>query len=74
AAYMKLPSEYMGRSLKYSLREEPVFLHVMGLGAAGAILFFFRDRAEQRNREEARKRQLALDYPEVLSRLTIFLG
>ena len=46
----------------------------MGLGVAGAVLFFFRDRARQQNREEARKRQLALDYPEVLSRLTIFLG
>lgn len=73
-AYMKLPKEYQGRSLKYSLPEESVFVPVMGLGAAGAVLCFLGDRAKQQNRAEARKRQLALDYPEVLSRLAIFLG
>ena len=73
-AYMKLPKEYQGRSLQYSLPEESVFVPVMGLGAAGAVLCFLKDRAGLQNRAEARKRQLALDYPEVLSRLTIFLG
>lgn len=73
-AYMKLPEEYEGRSLKYSLPEESVFVPVMGLGAAGAVLCYLGDRAGRQNRAEARKRQLALDYPEVLSRLTIFLG
>lgn len=73
-AYMKLPEEYQGQSLKYSLPEESVFVPVMGLGVAGAVLCFFGDQARQQNRTEERKRQLALDYPEVLSRLTIFLG
>lgn len=73
-AYMKLPKEYQGRNLQYSLPEESVFVPVMGLGAAGAVLCFLKDRAGLQNRAEARKRQLALDYPEVLSRLTIFLG
>ena len=39
-AYMKLPKEYQGRSLQYSLPEESVFVPVMGLGAAGAVLCF----------------------------------
>ena len=41
---------------------------------AGAVLCFSGTRPGSRTGQRERKRQLALDYPEVLSRLTIFLG
>lgn len=71
---LELPLEYHGRSLRYYLSKEPVFLPVTGLGAAAAALLYLKDKADVRRRNGARKHQMILDYPEVLSRLTIFLG
>ena len=71
---MELPGEYLGHSLTYRMEQEPVFLPMAGLGAAGAILLTLKDRSDARSRESARKQQMMLDYPEILSRLTIFLG
>lgn len=72
--HIELPEEYHGRSLTYHIPEESVFLPVAGLGAAAAVLLFLKDRTDIRKKDEERKRQMTLDYPEVLSRLTIFLG
>lgn len=74
SGYMKLPQEYKGKDLKYYMEEKSAFFTMMGLGAAAAVLLFFKDQSDIKSRDEARKRQLALDYPEMLSRLTIFLG
>lgn len=72
--HMELPAEFHGRSLRYSIAGESSFLPMAGLGAAAALLISVKEKNDVRKGEAARKRQMMLDYPEVLSRLTIFLG
>lgn len=44
-----------------------------GLGAAAACMFSLKEKRDIK-KEEVRRQQMTLDYPEILSRLIIFLG
>lgn len=72
--FLQLPREYEGKKLSYQLEKEGVFFPILGLGIVGAVLMGLRDKEQIHIEQERRKRQLALDYPEILSRLVIFLG
>ena len=71
---MKLPDSFQGRSLSYSSRKESSFFSMTGLGAAAACMFSLKEKRDIKKKEEVRKQQMTLDYPEILSRLIIFLG
>ena len=71
---MALPAEFEGRSLFYRSEETSPFWQLVLLGAAGAVLMELKAGNDIKNQEELKKRQMLLDYSEVLSRLIIFLG
>lgn len=69
-----LPTEYEGRTLSYRLPEESSFGKLAGLGIAAALLLSVRERAEAQRAKKRREAQLMADYPEIVSKLMIFLG
>ena len=70
----KLPDSFEGRALTYGEPAESSFWPLALLGISAALLLELKERRDQESRRDARKRQLLLDYSEVLSRLIIFLG
>ena len=73
-AYFSLPGQFEGHTLTYSQPDERNFLPLLFLGPLCAVLLHFRDRQNLKDREKARRRQLLLDYPEIVSKLMVFLG
>lgn len=69
-----LPLEYGGRTLSYRLPAEPVFGKLAGLGFAAAFLLSVKKRADAQQAKKRRETQLMADYPEIVSKLMIFLG
>ena len=60
--------------MTYGEPAESSFWPLALLGISAALLLELKERRDQESRRDARKRQLLLDYSEVLSRLIIFLG
>lgn len=69
-----LPMEYEGRELSYRLPGEAVFGKLAGLGLAAALLLSVRERAAAQQTKKKWETQLMVDYPEIVSKLMIFLG
>lgn len=69
-----LPIEFEGRVLSYRSAEKSPLWQLVVLGAVGAVLVELKSGNDVKKQEELRKRQMLLDYSEVLSRLIIFLG
>ena len=71
---LKLPQEYQGRRLSYRKVQEPVFLPVAFLGLSAALLLVVKERSQKQQEQQQKKNQLLSDYPELLTRMIIFLG
>ena len=69
-----LPMEYEGRTLSYRLPVESVFGKLAGLGFAAALLLSAKERTDAQQAKKKREVQLMVDYPEIVSKLMIFLG
>lgn len=69
-----LPEEYDGKELSYHIRRDPVFLAGPFLGAGAAFLLPMAERQKEKERRQARERQLMLDYPEIVSKLAVYSG
>ena len=69
-----LPSDYEGRVLSYRRPQEPVFAKLAGLGLAAALLLSVKERSDALQAKKKREAQLMVDYPEIVSKLMIFLG
>ncbi len=73
-AYFRLPDAFEGNALVYGEAASDSFLPLVFLGILGALLVGLKEQKDREKVEADRKRQLLLDYSEVLSRLIIFLG
>lgn len=71
---LMLPEEFEGHSLSYRNAGSSPLWQLAMLGALGAVLIEQREKEDLKKQEKIRSRQMLLDYPEVLSRLIIFLG
>ena len=71
---LTLPREYEGHSLSYKKVQEPVLPSAVFLGIAGALLLVVKERSDRQKQQQQRKRQLLSDYPELLTKMMIFLG
>ena len=69
-----LPEEFEGHSLSYRNTGSSPFWQLVMLGGLGAVLIEQKEKEDLKKQEKIRRRQMLLDYPEVLSRLIIFLG
>lgn len=71
---LTLPSEVDGRRILWSRPEAHEGLLIALLALAGAVLLWFHQEQELEKRERQRKRQLILDYPEILFKMAMLLG
>ena len=71
---LKLPEELEGKALAYRSLQEPVFASIAFLEVAAALMLVVKERSDREREIKERKNQLLLDYPELLSKMMIFLG
>lgn len=71
---LELPEEFAGKSLSYRKQQQSVLASMTFLGASGAMLLTVKERSDRQREIKERKKQLLMDYPELLSKMMIFLG
>lgn len=69
-----LPELYEGKTLSYSVYKGHSCLVFPLLGALAAILLPLKDRQKETEEKKKRECQMMKDYPEIVSRLVVFLG
>lgn len=69
-----LPEVYEGKELRYRSAGETGYGILPLLGVILAALCFLKEQADEKERGKIRERELLLDYPELLSKLMVFLG
>ncbi|MCI8484159.1 MAG: hypothetical protein HFH41_07450 [Lachnospiraceae bacterium] len=72
--YLKLPETLAGKPLIWKEQKENRSLIAVFLGIAGAIGVFLIQEEEKKRKESERRRQMLLDYPEIVSKLSLLLG
>ncbi|WP_333677588.1 type II secretion system F family protein [Muricomes intestini] len=73
-AYLILPDKLDEKpvSWRYAGDSRALGLFVLGIVASGAI--YILERQKEKQRKEARQKQLESDYPQLVSQFTLFLG
>lgn len=69
-----LPSSAGGKALAWQEQVEDASAGILVLGAAACILFWYVMDYRLHEKTRARNRQLAIDYPQFISRLVLYLG
>lgn len=72
--HLTLPDEFEGKTLHYKLKKPEDSWIFLVLGIAAAALLPLREKQNEKDRKKKREQQLLLDYSEVISKLTVFLG
>ena len=72
--WLRLPDQFEGEALRYHTPEDPQFLKMTALGIFCALLLAYKEKSDAERAKKKRENQLLLDYPEVVSKLMIFLG
>lgn len=74
AGYVNLPEEVDGTKVTWTEQTENRSMIAVFLGIAGAIGILLSDKEEKKRKETERQRQMLLDYPEIVSKLSLLLG
>ena len=69
-----LPKMYEGKNLSYRVRGDREYLLFPVLGIAAAILLPLYEKQKESEAKKKKKRELMEDYPEIVSKLTVFSG
>jgi len=69
-----LPSEVEGKSIHWAKEKTSVGLTLIVLCCVIAVVILVRSSQEVKKKVESRKRQLVLDYPELLLKINMLLG
>ena len=69
-----LPKMYEGKNLSYRVRGDREYLLFPVLGIAAAILLPLYEKQKESEEKKKKKRELMEDYPEIVSKLTVFSG
>ena len=69
-----LPDTYDGKSLIYHYGEAFNFNIIPIMGVIIAILLYLQEKEKERRSTEKRKRELMKDYPDIVSKLIVFIG
>lgn len=70
----ELPKELDGKSIVWEKQIENRSIIAVFLGIVGAIGILFREKEEKKKKENKRQQQMLLDYPEIISQLSLLLG
>ena len=71
---LKLPATVNGENVSYYRQMEDRGLIVIGMIVLSAILFYALDKEKQKEKMQEKEKQMLLDYPEAVNKLTLFLG
>lgn len=69
-----LPQEYRGKRLNYRQKPKENYYILLFLGPLLSALFYLRDRQNAGSEAKDRRNQMLLDYPEIISKLMVFIG
>lgn len=69
-----LPTSYNGHSLRYRQEQKNSYWILLILGPLAALLLLLREQQNRSTEEKRRKHQMLLDYPEIVSKLMVFIG
>lgn len=73
-AYVNLPEEVDGKAVTWKEQTENRSMIAVLLGIAGAVGIILREKEEEKREKTKRQDQLLLDYPEIVSKLSLLLG
>lgn len=71
---LSLPTEVSGEKINYSVTEDYRELIILMLGMVVAILLPLRERSAVEQLQQKRHRQMLLEYPELVCKLSLYLG
>lgn len=71
---LKLPENLDGKKVHYYPRMEERGIVLMVMALLTGILLFALDIQNETKEQQKRKRQMLMDYPEIINKLTLFLG
>ena len=69
-----LPESFEGKKLVYHLEGGMNFHLIWIMGIIVAILLYLREKNNDRQKLEKKKRELLKDYPDIVSKLIVFIG
>ena len=69
-----LPESFEGKKLVYHLEYGMNFHLIWIMGIIVAILLYLREKNNDRQKLEKKKRELLKDYPDIVSKLIVFIG
>lgn len=71
---MELPTTVDGEKISYYPQMKDRGLIVIGMVVLSAVLFYALDKEKQKEKLQEKEKQMLLDYPEAVNKLTLFLG
>lgn len=72
-AQQELPKEAGGRTLRWQRRVDKRGLSIILLASVGAALQIMAGQKQQQKRERKKKVQMEMDYPEIVSKLKLYM-
>ena len=73
-AELILPETYDGEKLSYRVRENKDYLLFPVLGITAAFLIPLYEKQKENENKKKKQREMMEDYPEIVSKLTVFSG
>ena len=71
---LRLPDEVDGEGVRYYPRLDIRGLVIMGMALMTGFLLLAKEKQDLLKEQQKRKEQMIRDYPEIISKLTLFLG
>lgn len=71
--YFILPSRWKNYELKYEIKKDKVYVKVLIFGLLLTLLSYFIEVEREKKKEQLKKQQALLEYPEIVSKYLIFL-
>lgn len=71
---LKLPDQVQGKVVTYYKKPDQRGLVLIVMGILSGILLYALKQQRKKEEQEKRKQQMMRDYPEIINKLTLFLG
>jgi hypothetical protein len=72
--YVVLPTSVNGKSISWYYPKENRAIYVFLLGIILTIGLWFQEKEEKKKAKEERRKELLLEYPKLMSQITLYLG
>lgn len=72
--FLKLPSEWNGKRLRWSQKTEHTYQIILLLGLVAAAVVYMQEEMKEQRKEQERREQLLKQYPDMVSKISLLLG